>query len=109
MKEPSLISDSAILMIPTSLMSSVMRSLTSSPLRDLTDSTSPSTASMVPRTRDGVGGCWAITRDGAAITTSAASDKAKRWNLMDVLRRQQHGVFERSRSGSREENASIKH
>ena len=53
-------SASAILMMPTTLMSPVMCSLTSSPLRDLTDSTSPSTPSMVPRTRDGVGGCWAI-------------------------------------------------
>jgi hypothetical protein len=38
-------------------MSPFMRSLKSSPLRDLTASTSPSTLSMVPRTRVGDGGC----------------------------------------------------
>ena len=60
MKEPTLMSDSEILVMPTTRMSPAMRSLKSSPLRDLTASTSPSTASMVPRTRDGVGGCWAM-------------------------------------------------
>ena len=60
MKEPTLMSDSEILVIPTTLRSPVICSLTSSPPRDFTASTSPSTASMVPRTRVGVGGCWAM-------------------------------------------------
>jgi len=59
-KEPTLMSDNEILVMPTRRMSLAMRSLKSSPLRDLTASTSPSTVSMVPRTRVGEGGCWAI-------------------------------------------------
>src|ERR1700694_3119819 len=70
MKEPTLISESEILMMPTTRISPVMRSLTSSPLRDLTESTSPSTPSMVPRTRDGAGGCWAIAESDEATTTA---------------------------------------
>src|ERR1700738_2005019 len=78
MKEPSLISDSEILAMPPPRMSPVMRSLTSSPLRDLTDSTSPSTASMVPRTRDGDGGCWAIAyKDDATTMATAKSGRAR--------------------------------
>src|SRR5712671_4066049 len=73
MKEPTLMSDSDILVIPTTRMSPVMRSLTSSPLRDLTDSTSPSMASMVPRTRDGDGGCWAIAYKADATTMATAT------------------------------------
>src|ERR1700732_2527727 len=73
MKEPTLMSDSAILMIPTTLMSPVIRSLTSSPLRDLTDTTSPSTASMVPRTRDGEGGCCAVAANDDAATSAIAA------------------------------------
>jgi hypothetical protein len=76
MKEPTLMSDSEILVMPTTRISPVMRSLTSSPPRDLTDSTSPLTASMVPRTRDGAGGCWAIAyRHDAATTATATSGR----------------------------------
>src|SRR5260370_25924490 len=78
MKQPTLMSDSDILVIPTTRMSPVMRSLTSSPLRDLTDSTSPSTASMVPRTRDGDGGCWAIAyKDDATTMATATSGRVR--------------------------------
>src|ERR1700730_10463807 len=73
MKEPTLISDSDIRVIPTTRMSPVMCSLTSSPLRDMTDSTSPSTASMVPRTRVGDGGCWAIAYKADATTMATAT------------------------------------
>ena len=59
MKEPTLISASDIPVMPTTRMSEAMCSLKSSPPRDLTESPSPSTASIVPRTRDGVGGCCA--------------------------------------------------
>jgi hypothetical protein len=72
MNEPSLMSASEILMIPTSRISAVMRSLTSSPLRDFTDSTSPSTFSIVPRTRVGVDGCWAIASNDDATTIATA-------------------------------------
>src|SRR6202521_4685377 len=78
MKQPTLTSDSDILVIPTTRMSPVMRSLTSSPLRDLTDSTSRSTASIVPPTRDGAGGCWAIGyRDDATTMATATSGRMR--------------------------------
>jgi hypothetical protein len=51
-----------------------MCSFKSSPLRDLTVSPLPLTASMVPRTRDGVGGCCANAQSdypaSAAMMTS---------------------------------------
>ena len=72
MNEPTLMSASEILMMPTTRMSAVMCSLTSSPLRDFTASTSPSTASMVPRTRDGVGDCWAMAVMVEAATIATA-------------------------------------
>src|ERR1043166_5333376 len=75
MKEPTLMSDNAILTMPTTRMSAVIASLTSSPLRDLTVSVSPATLSMVPRTRVGEV-CWATANiDVVATIATAASGR----------------------------------
>src|SRR5438093_1412935 len=74
-KEPTLMSDSAILTMPTTLMSVVICSLTSSPERDLTERTSPSTPSTVPRTRDGEV-CWASAQEhDTASSAKPASEQ----------------------------------
>jgi len=45
---------------------------------DLTDSISPSTFSIVPRTRVGVGGCWATaSRDDATTIATATSGRVR--------------------------------
>src|SRR3954471_9785540 len=71
--EPTLMSDSAILTMPTTLISPARCSLTSSPARDLTESTSPSTASMVPRTLDGEVCCARAQGDNTASSATPAS------------------------------------
>src|ERR1700676_2779799 len=80
--------------MPITRRSEVICSLTSSPLRDLTVSTSPSTASMVPRTRDG-DVCWATAYDDRAKRANPASkrenverqDNLERWMGMSYFLR----------------------
>src|SRR5579871_4111037 len=85
MKEPTLMSASEILMMPTIFASVVRCSLTPSPLRDFTASTSPSTPSMVPRTRVGVGDCCAIAPNvDAAIMASTISGRLRVERRVDM-------------------------
>jgi hypothetical protein len=75
MKEPTLISANAILTMPTTRMSPAIVSLTSSPLRDFTTSVSPSTLSMVPRTREGEVCCASAEIDDVATSAMARSGR----------------------------------
>src|SRR5215216_5752129 len=89
MNEPTLISESDILATPSTRRSLAICNLYSSPLRDLTSSTSPSTPSMVPRTRDGDGGCCATAySDEVATITTAISGRMneERQTAMSGLR-----------------------